>query len=310
MKLFVTGASGYIGQVVVEHAVKAGHTVEGLARNEDAAQKVARLGATPVMGDLGSPAILAAGATRADAVLHLAYTHDFSLDYSVVIDIEVKAVAALVEGAGSKPVVTTSGTAVVAPAPDGGETNEDSAINEGFVLGKRIRAERAVLKMADQGAHTVAVRLPPYVYGRGGSFFVPFLMQQAAKHGVSAWVDGPPKRTSAVDVDDAARFYLLAAQAAPAGALYNCTGETGVSTEALAQAVGQAVGVPARAMPRAGVQALWGEFLTDFVDYENRASSGKARRELGWHPQAAYGVLDDIVTGSYRDLAARLRMRD
>ncbi len=172
MKLFVTGASGYIGQIVVEHAVKAGHTVvEGLARNEDSARKVELLGAIPVVGDLGSSAVLAAAATRADAVLHLAYTHDFSLDYSVVIDIKVKAVTALVEGAGRKPVVTTSGTAVVAPAPDGGETNEDSVINEGFVLGKRIHAERAVLKMAEQGAHTVAVRLPPYVYGRGGSFF-------------------------------------------------------------------------------------------------------------------------------------------
>jgi nucleoside-diphosphate-sugar epimerase len=308
MKLFVTGASGYIGQVVVEHAVKAGHTVEGLARNEDSVRKVERLGATPVVGDLGSSAVLAAAAMRADAVLHLAYTHDFSLDYSVVIDIEVKAVAALVEGAGRKPVVTTSGTAVVAPAPDGGETNEDSVINEGFVLGKRIHAERAVLKMAEQGAHTVAVRLPPYVYGRGGSFFVPALMQQAAKHGVSAWVDGPRKRTSDVDVDDVARFYLLAAQAAPAGALYNCTGETDISTEELAQAVGEALGVPARSLPRTEVQALWGEFLTDFVDYDNRPSSGKARRELGWHPQAAYGLLEDIVKGSYRELAARLRV--
>jgi nucleoside-diphosphate-sugar epimerase len=307
MKLFVTGASGYIGQVVVEHAVKAGHTVEGLARNADAARKVERLGATPVVGEFGSAAVLAAAAARADAVLHLAYTHDFSLDYSIVIDIEVKTVAALVEGAGGKPVVTTSGTAVAAPAPDGGETNEDSPINEGFVLGKRIHAERAVLKMAEQGAHTVAVRLPPYVYGRGGSFFAPLLMQQAAQHGVSAWVDGPRKRTSAVDVDDVARFYLLAAQAAPAGAVYNCTGETDISIEELAQAAGEAVGVPARAMPRAEVQALWGEFPTAFVDYDNRASSEKARRELGWHPQAAYGLLDDMVKGSYRDLGARLR---
>jgi len=133
------------------------------------------------------------------------------------------------------------------------------------------------------------------------------LMQQAVRHGVSAWVDGPRKRTSDVDVDDVARFYLLAAQAAPAGALYNCTGETDISTEELAQAVGEAVEVPARALPRTEVQALWGEFLTDFVDYENRSSSAKARRELGWRPQAAYGLLDDIVKGSYREFAARLR---
>ncbi|HEX4810398.1 MAG TPA: hypothetical protein VH325_15785 [Bryobacteraceae bacterium] len=92
-----------------------------------------------------------------------------------------------------------------------------------------------------------------------------------------------------------------------AGALYNCTGETDVSTEELAQAVGKAMGVPARALPRAEVQELLGDFLTDFVDYQNRASSAKARRELGWRPQAAYGILDDIVKGPYRELAARLR---
>jgi len=108
---------------------------------------------------------------------------------------------------------------VVAPAPDGGNTNENSVINEGLVLGQRIHAERA------------------------------------ARHGVSAWVDGPRKRTSDVDVDDVARFYLLAAQAAPAGALYNCSGETDISIEELAQAVGTAMGVPARALPRAEVQA-------------------------------------------------------
>ena len=160
---------------------------------------------------------------------------------------------------------------MVAPAPDGGNTNENSVINEGLVLGQRIHAERA------------------------------------ARHGVSAWVDGPRKRTSDVDVDDVARFYLLAAQAAPAGALYNCSGETDISIEELAQAVGTAMGVPARALPRAEVQALWGEFLTAFVDCQNRAPSAKARRELGWHPQAPYGLLDDIIKGSYRELAARLR---
>lgn len=308
MKLFVTGASGYIGQVVVEHAIKAGHTVEGLARNEDSAGRVKHLGATAVVGDLASSAVLSAAAARADAVLHLAFMQDFSLDYSIVIDTEVKAVTALVEGAGKKPVVTTSGTAVVAPAPDGGETNEDSAINEQFVLGQRIQAERAVLKMTEYGAHTVAVRLPPYVYGRGGSFFVPALLQQAAKHGVSAWVEGPNKRTSDVDVDDVARFYLLAAEAAPAGSVYNCTSETNISTEELARAVGKALEVPAKALPRAKVQALWGDFLTDFADYDNRSSSAKARRELGWQPQAEYGMLEDIVKGSYRELAARLRL--
>ena len=160
MKIFVTGASGYVGKVVVEHAVRAGHVVEGLARNQESAAKVSQLGARPVVGDLRSFDVLAAAASRADAILHLAYIHDFSLDHSIVIDTEVKAVTALATGARGKPIITTSGTAVAAPAPDGGETDETAPINEGFVLGKRARAERAVLDLTKLGAHIVSVRLP------------------------------------------------------------------------------------------------------------------------------------------------------
>ena len=309
MKIFVAGASGYIGKVVVENAVRAGHVVEGLARNQESAAKVSQLGATPVVGDLQSFDVLAAAASRADAILHLAYIHDFSLDHSIVIDTEVKAVTALAKGARGKPIIPTSGTAVAAPASDGGETDETAPINEGFVLGKRARAERAVLDLAKQGAHIVSVRLPQYVYGRGGSYFAPMLMREAAKHGVSAWVDGTVKRTSAVDVDDVARFYLAAAQSAPAGSLYICTGENDVTTRQLAEAIGQAVDVLARGLPRAEVETLWGAFLTGFVDYDNRGSSAKAQRELGWRPQAKHGLLADITTGSYSELATQLRLR-
>jgi nucleoside-diphosphate-sugar epimerase len=309
MKIFVTGASGYIGKVVVEHAVRAGHTVEGLARNAEGAAKVSQLGATPVAGDLESLDVLAAAASRADAVLHLAYIHDFSLDHSIVIDTEVKAVTALAKGAQGSPIITTSGTAIAAPAPDGGETDETAPINEGFVLGKRAHAERAALDLAKHGAHIISVRLPQYVYGRGRSFFVPMLMQQAAKDGVSAWVEGTVKRTSDVHVDDVARFYLAAARSAPAGSLYICTGETDVTTRQLAEAIGQALDVPARGMSRAEVETMWGAFLTAFVDYDNRASSAKAQRELGWRPQAKYGLLADITTGSYSELARQLRQQ-
>lgn len=304
MKLFVTGASGYIGQVVVEHALAAGHSVEGLARNGNSAAKIARLGATPVAGDLGTADVLSAAAGRADAVLHLAYTHDFTMEYGKVLEIEARAVSALVAGASGKPVIITSGTAFITPRADGGETAEDAPLNKNFVLSERSEAERAALKFVESGAHVVAVRLPPYVYGRGGSFFIPALLEQAAKHRLSPWVDGTPKRTSDVDVDDVASFYLLAAQAAPAGSVYNCTGETDVTTKQLARAIGEALEVPARALPRSEVEALWGPFLTAFVDYENRSSSEKARRELGWRPQARRGLLDDIVRGSYRERAA------
>src|SRR5258708_25993336 len=133
MKIFVAGASGYIGKVVVDNAVRAGHVVEGLARNQESAAKVSQLGATPVVGDLQSFDVLAAAASRADAILHLAYIHDFSLDHSIVIDTEVKAVTALAKGARGKPIITTSGTAAAATASDGGETDDPAPLDGGFV---------------------------------------------------------------------------------------------------------------------------------------------------------------------------------
>lgn len=314
-RLFVTGASGYIGLVVVERAVRAGHTVEGLARSAEGAAKVARLGATPLLGDLKDLALLQAAAARADVVVHLAYTHDFTLPYDAVIAIEVAAVAALARGAAGRPIIATSGTAFVAPAPDGGWTDEASALcpPASHALVRRSEAERAVLGLP--GAHVVAVRLPPYVYGRGGSYFAPALMRLAAERGVAAWVAGAgaeagrAKHTSAVDVDDAARLYLALvarAKSVPAGSVYNCTADW-PSTQQLAEAVGRAVGVPARGVSRAEAEALWGPFLTAFVDFENRASSAKAARELEWRPDAALGLCDDITRGSYAPLAATLR---
>src|SRR5215469_7858347 len=112
MKLFVTGATGYIGKVLVEHAVRAGHAVAGLARSQEGAAKLEQLGARPVRGDLQSFDVLSEAASRADAVLHLAYIHDFSLDYSIVLDTDIRAVQALAKGAAGKPLITTSGTAV------------------------------------------------------------------------------------------------------------------------------------------------------------------------------------------------------
>lgn len=313
-RLFVTGASGYIGLVVVEHAVRAGHTVEGLARSADGAAKVAKLGATPLLGDLKDLELLQAAAARADVVVHLAYTHDFTLPYDTVIAIEVNAVTALARGAAGRPIITSSGTALVAPAADGGWTDEASALCApgSHALTRRSEAERAVLAL--RGAHVVAVRLPPYVYGRGGSYFAPALMQLAAKHGVAAWVAGEPSRakhTSAVDVDDAARLYLALvarAKSVPAGSVYNCTADW-PSTQQLAEAVGRAVGVPARGVSRAEAEALWGPFMAAFVDFENRASSAKAARELEWRPEAPLGLCDDITRGSYAQLAATLRAK-
>jgi nucleoside-diphosphate-sugar epimerase len=206
-----------------------------------------------------------------------------------------------------KALVVTSGTAIVEPDPAGSETNEDSPVSETFVLRDRIRSERHALRLSEEGVRVSALRLPPYVYGRGGSYFVPLLMQKAAELGQSIYVDDGTLRTSAVHVDDAAELYLLAASKAKPGEVFNCTGSTNTSLRQLAEAIGAALELPVRSVSREEAEAKWGQFLTAFVQFENRASSAKAGRKLGWRPQATHNLLADITVGSYAELAQQLR---
>lgn len=308
MRIFVTGATGYVGRVVTERALAEGHSVRGLSRNEEGDARLKALGATPVRGELSSLDVLRRESSEADAVLQLAYIHDWGMDYNEIMRIDAAAVNALGEPlrGTDKALVVTSGTAVVAPNPAGGETSEDSPLSETFVLKDRIKSERNALRLREDGVRVGAIRLPPYVYGRGGSHFVPMLMQMAAKNGESIYVDDGSLRTSDVHVDDAAELYLLAAKKAKPGDVFNGTGSTSVTLRALAEAIGGALEVPVRSVSREDAQAKWGPFLTAFVQFEDRASNRKAVQQLGWKPKGI-DMLTDIRSGSYRELAAKLR---
>ncbi len=309
MQVFVTGATGYIGRVVTEKAIADGHTVRGLSRNEEGDARLRALGATPVRGDLSSLNVLRQESTGADAVLHLAFIHDFKMDHQEVLRIDAAAVGALGEPlrGTDKAFVITSGTAMVEPDPAGRETTEDSAISETFVLKGRIHSERHALRLSEEGVRVSAIRLPPYVYGRGGSTFLPWLMQLAAKAGESIYVDDGHLRTSDVHVDDAAALFLLAASKAKAADVFNGTGSTTVTLRQMAEAIGDSLGVPARSVSREEAEAAWGPFLTAFVQFENRASNRKAVRELGWDPRGI-DMPTDIRSGSYREMAEKLRL--
>lgn len=241
MRIFVTGATGYIGGVVTERALAEGHAVYGLSRNEEGDAKLRALGATPVRGELASLDVLRQESAQAEAVLHLAYIHDWGMDYAEILRIDAAAVDALGEPlhGTDKALVITSGTAFVDPDPAGGETTEDSPLSRTFVLKDRIRSERHALRLSESGVRVSAIRLPPYVYGRGGSTFVPMLMQMAVKAGESVYVDDGHMRTSDVHVDDAATLFLLAAREAKAGDVFNGTGSTTVTLRELAEAIGR-----------------------------------------------------------------------
>lgn len=308
MRIFVTGATGYIGRVVTERAIAEGHAVRGLSRNEEGDAQLRALESHPVRGELTSLDVLRQESAEADAVWHLAYIHDFGMDYEEVLRIDAAAVDALGEplhGTG-KALVVTSGTAVVAPDPAGGETTEDSPLSQTFVLKDRIRSERHALRLSEDGVRVSAIRLPPYVYGRGGSTFVPMLMQMAVKASESVYVNDGHLRTSDVHVDDAATLFLLAAKKAKAGDVFNGSGSTTVTLRELAEAIGAALQLPVRSVSREEAEARWGQFLTAFVQFENRASNRKAIQQLGWQPKGI-DMLTDIRSGSYRELAEKLR---
>jgi nucleoside-diphosphate-sugar epimerase len=279
-----------------------------LSRGEKGDAKLEALGAAAVRGDLTSLEVLRHQSAQADAVLHLGFIHDFGMDYEEVLRLDAAAVDALGEPlrGTEKPFVITSGTAVVAPDPAGSETTEDSPLSQTFVLKDRIRSERHALRLSEDGVRVSALRLPPYVYGRGGSYFAPLLIQMAAKAGESIYVDNGLLCTSDVHVDDAAVLYLLAAEKAKAGDVFNGTGSTTVTLRGLAEAIGAALQVRVRSVSREEAEAIWGKFLTAFVQFENRASNRKAVQQLGWQPEGI-DLLTDIRSGSYREMAEKLR---
>lgn len=307
MRTFITGANGYIGGSITEQAVAAGHEVYGLSRSEAGDTKLRALGATPVRGDLTALDVLRRESADADAVLHLAYSPGLG-DYEEVLRLDAAAVDALggpLRGTG-KPLVITSGSALAAPDPAGGETTEESPVTETFFLKDRLRSERHALRLAEDGVRVSAIRLAPYVYGRGGSG-VALLMQMAAKAGESIYVGEGQIRTSSVHVDDAAALYLLAAEKAKAGDVFNGTSATSVTLREMAEAIGAALAIPVRSVTRDEAETLWG-WMAGFVQYENRASNRKAVEELGWQPTGV-DLLTDIRAGSYRELAESTDIR-
>lgn len=219
MRIFITGATGYIGRVVVEQAIAEGHSVRGLSGGDEGDPRLNTLGATPVRGELASVDLLSTESAAADAVFHLGFIHDFTRDFSEILQIDKTAVDALSEPLRGTDIqlVITSGTAAVTPDAAGGETTEESPLSEVFARRHRTESERHALRKSDDGVRVSSLRLPPYVYGRGGSYFLPLLIQMAAKSGESIYVGDGGLRTSDVHVDDAAALYLLAAKSAKPG---------------------------------------------------------------------------------------------
>ncbi|HEX7758739.1 MAG TPA: SDR family oxidoreductase [Caulobacteraceae bacterium] len=296
MRVFLTGATGFIGSAIVEELRGAGHQIEGLARSDEAAATLAEWGVQVRRGDVAEPESLAAGARANDGVIHCAFGHDFS-KYLEAGEAELRAVSAMAEAlAGSgKPFVVTSG--MTARTPGRLSTEADAAQTEGPAI-VRGRPETLALCASEQTIRSVVVRLPPSVHDRRQQGFVSQLIAVARQTGVSAHVGEGANRWPTVHRRDAARLFRLGLERGQAGERLHAVGEEGVSLRSIAEVIGKKLAVPTRGIGADEAASHFGWFAP-FVSSDIPASSAVTQQSLGWRPTQAgllEGLLGDYLT--------------
>jgi len=291
MRVFVTGASGFIGSAVVSELIATGHQVLGLARSDTSARALEAAGAAVHQGDLDDLDSLRAGAETVDGVIHLAFNHDFT-DYTGAAQTDRRAIDALGEVlAGSdRPFVVTSGLAGFAL---GRTMTEDDAADPNSPRA----SEQAALAFTSRGVRVAVLRLPPSVHGEGDHGFVPRLIDIAREKGVAAYPGDGANRWPGVHRLDAARLFRLALESAPAGARLHAIGDEGVPVREIACAIGRHLDLPVTAVPTERAVDHFG-WLGVFFSLDVPASSALTREQLRWQPTGP-GLLDDLGQGHY-----------
>ena len=289
MHVFLTGASGWVGSAVAEDLLAARHQVTGLVRNAQKAQALAALGMQVVTGTLDDHQLLHDGASRADAVIHTAFNHDFSR-FSENCAQDERAIQILGDAlrGSDRPLLVTSGLAMIAPGRLATE-NDLPFVAPAYPR----RSEPAARELADKGVRTATIRLSPTVHGVGDHGFIPILMGLAKQTGVSAWPEDVENRWAAVHRRDAATLYRLALETGVTQAVYHAAAEEGILFRDIAQAIGKHLGVPAE--PRAREHFGW---FADFAFLDMAASSEQTRAVLGWNPTHPT-LLADLAQAQY-----------
>lgn len=298
IKVFLTGATGFVGSVVAEKLLEKGYEVWGLARSKAAEAKLNEKGITALSGDLTDVEVLKRGASDSDAVIHTAFSHNFS-DYNDAVKLDRAVIAAFAEALAqtNKPFIVTSSSAILGDT-GGSEADEDFPFNRNSLRLLRGEAERDVLQLPQKGIRGIVLRLPLFVYGRGGSSFVPVMIEQAKKAGAANYIESGAEKVSAVHVEDVADLYVLALEISTAKGLYNVASEN-VSLRQLNEAIGRLLEIEAKSISKEEAPKQFGAMF-DFLSINNQLSANKVRRELGWKVNATT-ILDDIENGSYRN---------
>ena len=293
MRVFVTGATGFIGSAIVRELIDAGHEVVGLARSDRAAAAVKAAGADAHRGALDDLDSLRSGAAAADGVIHTAYIHDFSqMERAVRTDLHaVETLGAALEGSG-RPLVITTGTALIKPGQVA--TEEDSAPPDAH---SRLRAERTALALAERGVRTSIIRPGASAHGEGDHAFVPVLIDIARTKRVSAYIGNGANRWPAVHRLDAARLYRLALERAPAGLVFHAVADEAVPTREIAEVIARHLDVPAVSIAPEDAAEHFG-WIGAFFAIDAPASSRLTQERLGWQPTHP-GLIADLEAGHY-----------
>jgi nucleoside-diphosphate-sugar epimerase len=296
MRVFITGASGWIGSAVTDELLAAGHQVVGLARSDASAAAIEAKGATAHRGGLDDPDSLASAAEAADGVIHLAFNHDFSA-YAEAGRTEHTAVQRMLdvlENGGDRPFLLASG---LASGVSGRPLTEDDPSPFTGAESMRGGSENLALSYAGRGVRPVALRFSPTVHGVGDHGFTAVLTRIAKERGAAGYIGDGSTRWAAVHRLDAARMVRLALEKAPAGSRMHAVGETGIPSRDIAAAIGEQLGVPTVSVAREDAEAHF-DWLGRFFGMDVTATNDQTRKLLDWTPTGP-GLLADIAAGAY-----------
>jgi nucleoside-diphosphate-sugar epimerase len=297
MRVFVTGASGWIGSATVDELIDAGHDVVGLARSDASADALTAKGITVMRGDLDDLDTLRRGARDAEAVVHLANKHNWA-DTSVSNRAERAAVRTIGEAliGSDRPFVLASGAAGIAAGRPAVETDRSPFDGPNSPRGG---SENLALEYVDRGVRTICARFAPTVHGMGDPQFVSFIAAATRRHGVSAYIADGSNVWSAVHRGDAARLIRRGLDQAPAGTILHAVGEDAVPTREIAEAIGRAFDAPVASIAPEDAVDHFG-FVGAFFAMNLPASSADTQRRLNWTPDGPT-LIADIEAGAYSD---------
>jgi len=295
MRVFVTGSTGWIGSATVEELLQAGHDVLGLVRSDASAAKLRAKGAEALRGDLDDPESFRKGADAADAVVHLANKHDWA-DPEGNDRVQLGAVQAVLDALDgtSRPLVISNGLSGIVEGRPALETDASPAVGPDS---DRAGTENLVLEAGPRGIRGIAVRFAPSVHGRGDWGFVNWLTAAARKQGVSGYIGEGTDTWSAVHVADAARLIRLGLESAPAGTRLHAVAEQEITTKAIAEALGEALGLPVTSIDPADAEQHFG-VVGHFFGQTMTGSSEITRGLLDWEPTGPR-LIEDILAGAY-----------